>query len=279
MDDLNARVAVVTGAASGIGRGMAESFAAEGMQLMLADIEAQRLEKFADELRGSGTRVETQVVDVSKSEEVEALAERAFAMFGAVNVLCNNAGVIENNAPAWDYSLEDWDWVLGINLMGVVHGQRSFMPRMLAQEQPGHVVNTASVGGLVAGTATPIYTVSKHAVVALSECTYNALIQRQASIGLSVLCPGWVRTEIVDSDRNRSDAPALSEANERSRNKFRAGVDGGMAPRAVGDLVVEAIREARFYILTHPHWNGAIEERFAAISNGTSPPMTRLPAS
>jgi NAD(P)-dependent dehydrogenase (short-subunit alcohol dehydrogenase family) len=277
MQDLNGRVAVVTGAASGIGEGMARAFAKQGMRLVLADIEGARLEAVAHELTQAGANVITQLTDVSDSAQVEALAARAYAAFGAVNVLCNNAGVVENNAPAWEYSLEDWDWVLGINLMGVVHGQRSFIPKMLEQGQPGHVVNTASVGGLVSGTATPIYIVSKHAVVALSECTYNNLVRRNANVDISVLCPGWVRTAIVDSDRNRDDAPTLTDAVMRSRDKFRAGIGSGIEPESVGDMVVDAICEPRFYILTHPHWNGAIAERFDAINEGTKPAMTRLP--
>jgi short-subunit dehydrogenase len=148
---------------------------------------------------------------------------------------------------------------------------------MLAQAAPGHIVNTASIGGLVAGTATPIYVVSKHAVVALSECLYNSLSRRNADLNISVLCPGWVRTDIVDSDRNRDGAPSLGPGELRSRDKFRAGVESGIEPQEVGAMVVAAIKEPRFYIHTHPHWHAAIEERFLAIRDGQKPAGTGLP--
>jgi len=277
MESLSQRVAVVTGAASGIGLGMARAFAAEGMRLVLADIETDALDAAAAKLAEQGTELVTVQVDVSDADAVEALAERAYASFGAVNIVCNNAGVIENNLPTWEYSLEDWDWVLGINLMGVVHGIRSFVPRMLDGGEPGHIVNTASFGGLISGSATPIYIVSKHGVVALSENLQNDLSARGAPIGVSALCPGWVRTAIVESDRNRDDAPDLDEKLARTRQRFQQGVDSGIDPDDVGRLVVESITSGRFYIHTHPEWLDVVRERCDAIIDGREVVAGRIP--
>ncbi|MEM7540009.1 MAG: SDR family NAD(P)-dependent oxidoreductase [Pseudomonadota bacterium] len=277
MEQFSTRVALITGGASGIGLGIARACARQGMNLVLADVEANALEAAAQELGSSQTQVVTKQTDVTDPAAVEALADLAYRTFGAVNVLCNNAGVIENNKPAWEYSLDDWDWVLGVNVMGVVHGIKSFVPRMLTQGEPAHIVNTASVGGLIAGIATPIYVVSKHAVVALSECVYNSLARVPEDVNISVLCPGWVNTAIVDSDRNRDGAPEMSESDQRSRSKFRAGVESGMDPNEVGEIVLDGIRQPRFYILTHPQLMSHVEERFAAMKGFEKPASTILP--
>jgi len=277
MNELNGGVAVVTGAASGIGLGMARAFANEGMRLVLADIEPAALGDAADALRTAGAEVVAECVDVSQADAVEQLAERAYAAFGKVNILCNNAGVIENNLATWEYPLEDWNWVLGINLMGVVHGVRAFVPRMIDGGEAGHVVNTASFGGLISGTANPIYIVSKHAVVALSENLHNDLTSRNTRIKASVLCPGWVRTGIVDSDRNRENAPVLTEKLARTRQRFQSGVDTGIEADAVGTMVVEAVRSEQFYIHTHPEWMQVVQDRFAAIVDGSRPAVSRIP--
>ncbi len=277
MIDFKGGVAVVTGAASGIGLGMARAFAGEGLRLVLADIEPDALTRAADGLTADGAEVITECVDVSDATAVERLADQAYERFGKVTVVCNNAGVIENNQATWEYSLEDWDWVLGINLMGVVHGIRTFVPRMLAGGEAGHIVNTASFGGLISGTANPIYIVSKHAVVALSENLHNDLTVRNTKIGVSVLCPGWVRTAIVDSDRNRDHAPALTENISRIRNRFRDGINTGLEPDAVGEMVVDAISSERFYIHTHPEWMDVVRNRFDAIIDGSRPAKSRIP--
>jgi NAD(P)-dependent dehydrogenase (short-subunit alcohol dehydrogenase family) len=277
MIEFKGGVAVVTGAASGIGLGMARAFAGEGMRLVLADIEPDAMARAADSLTADGAEVITGCVDVSDAAAVESLAEQAYARFGKVTVVCNNAGVIENNLATWEYSLEDWEWVLGINLMGVVHGIRTFVPRMLAGGEAGHIVNTASFGGLISGTANPIYIVSKHAVVALSENLHNDLTARNTKIGASVLCPGWVRTSIVDSDRNRENAPKLTENVSRTRERFQDGIDTGLEVDAVGDMVVDAISEERFYIHTHPEWMDVVRQRFDAIAEGSRPTMARIP--
>lgn len=277
MIEFKGGVAVVTGAASGIGLGMARTFAGEGMRLVLADIEPDALARAAHSLTADGAEVITERVDVADAAAVEQLAEQAYDRFGKVNVVCNNAGVIENNLATWEYSLADWDWVLGINLMGVVHGIRTFVPRMLAEGEAGHIVNTASFGGLISGTANPIYIVSKHAVVALSENLHNDLTARNTNIGVSVLCPGWVRTSIVNSDRNRENAPKLTENVGRIRERFQDGINTGLEADAVGEMVVDAISNERFYIHTHPEWMDVVRNRFDAIVDGSRPAKSRIP--
>tara|TARA_B100001123_G_scaffold60121_1_gene65095 strand:+ start:231 stop:1076 length:846 start_codon:yes stop_codon:yes gene_type:complete len=279
MTEFEDGVVVVTGAASGIGLGMARAFAHEGMRLVMADIEPAALAVAAEELRSGGAEVVAECVDVSDGGAVEQLAQRVYGRFGQVAILCNNAGVIENNLAAWEYSLDDWNWVLGINLMGVVHGIRAFIPRMLAGGQVGHVVNTASFGGLISGTANPIYTVSKHAVVALSENLYNDLTLRDEKIKVSVLCPGWVRTKIADSDRNRDLGSMLTDKMKRARQRFQSGINTGMEADAVGMLVVDAVRAERFYIHTHPEWMDIVRDRFDAIVDGNCPAISRIPNS
>ncbi|MDA0821203.1 MAG: SDR family NAD(P)-dependent oxidoreductase [Proteobacteria bacterium] len=277
MKHLEGAVAVITGAASGIGRGTAQAFAERGMRLVLADIEPAALHKVVAEFEAKGVSVVSSCVDVSDANAVDSLADFAYASFGQVNVVCNNAGVIENNLAIWEYSTDDWNWVLGINLMGVAHGIRSFVPRMIDGGEPGHVVNTASFGGLICGSATPIYIASKHAVVAMSESLYHDLKARGSKLNASVLCPGWVRTSIVESDRNRNNAPPLSEKLSRTRQRFQQGVNTGIDPHEVGAMVVDGIIEERFYLHTHPEWLDQVSARFDAIKDGKSPALCRIP--
>ena len=277
MDNFKDKVIVVTGAASGIGKGIAQTFAAAGAKLVLTDVEEERLSQLATELSSENKNVKTFLCDVADAKKVEALASFTYDAFGACHILCNNAGVVENNLKSWERSLQDWDWVLGINLMGVVHGVKSFVPKMLDGKEPGHIVNTASIGGLVAGLALPAYSVSKHAVVAFTECLYNDLARENAPISASVLCPGWVSTDIADSDRNRSNKPDVDEALMRSRNSFKKSIANGMEPQEVGKIVADGIKNNQFYLYTHPHWNGAVEDRFKAVLDGSKPASTYLP--
>ncbi len=277
MQELGGRVAVVTGAASGIGRGMARAFAAEGMRVVASDLEAGALAVVAEELRASGAEVLEVVTDVADAQAVEGLAAESYARFGAAHVLCNNAGVLNDNRPTWESSLDEWSWVMGVNFMGVVHGVRSFVPRMLEGGEPGHIVNTASMAGLMAGTTNAIYYASKHGVVSLSECIQNELNALGAPIGVSVLCPGPVRTEIVDSDRNRPNAPPVDEPSREYRRRFRRFLDTGVEPDDVGRLVADSIRDERFYVLTHPSWDSLIKARFEAMLDGTAPAAERWP--
>ncbi len=277
MQQLQGRVAVVTGAASGIGRGMARAFASEGMALVLADVAKSSLDAVAEEMRDRGVEAIAVVTDVSDPAAVEALAAQSFDAFEAVHVLCNNAGVLNDNVPTWESSVEEWNWVLGVNLMGVAHGIHAFVPRMIAGGAPGHIVNTASMAGLMSGTANAIYYASKHAVVSISECIQNELVAKGVPIGVSVLCPGPVRTEIVDSDRNRPDAPALSAKAREDRARFQRFLDSGVDPDEVGRLVADGIQQERFYLLTHPHWDVLIRARFEAILEGKAPAAERFP--
>ncbi|HET8842876.1 MAG TPA: SDR family NAD(P)-dependent oxidoreductase, partial [Ktedonobacteraceae bacterium] len=202
MNIFQGRVAVVTGAASGIGRALAERCVEEGMKVVLADIEAQALQQTSRDLAAPGAETLAVQTDVAQAAEVEKLAKIAFETYGAVHLLFNNAGVGAGKT-AWESTLADWEWVLGVNLYGVVHGIRSFVPRMLESGTEGYIVNTASMGGLTSSPGLSVYMASKHAVVSLTETLYHELTLREAHIGVSVLCPGFVKTRIQDAERNR----------------------------------------------------------------------------
>ncbi len=258
-------VAVITGAASGIGRGMAERFAAEGMSVVLADIEGEPLVKLEADLHAKGVNVLAVRMDVSNAEDVEDLAVRTYNAFGAVHILCNNAGVVCSR-PIWEHTLADWEWVLGVNLWGVIHGVRAFVPRMLEQETECHIVNTASILGLVRGPGEGIYKVSKHGVVALSETLADELALKGSKIHVHVLCPGWVRTGILDSSRNRPNG----ESHHHNRNNIdnrnvRAEMESGMSPAEIADHVYNAIRNGTFCIHTHPEHKAWVRARMEGI--------------
>jgi len=274
MKDLDGRVAVVTGGASGIGRGMAEAFAACGMKLVLADIEDEALDATVAALADDGADVIGVRCDVADAASVTAARDETLSHFGAVHVLCNNAGVGTGGDPIWEAPIEDWNWVMGVNLTGVLHGIRSFVPVMIEQGAPGHVVNTASIAGLV--HARGIYGISKHAVVALSETLFNELREAGHDIGVSVLCPGFVRTRIAESERNRPEAPRQAPGEraaelEMMRQLMAAMIERGLDPADVGRLVADSIREARFYVLPHPHWSTMVEHRMRTILDGGDP--------
>jgi NAD(P)-dependent dehydrogenase (short-subunit alcohol dehydrogenase family) len=267
MKDVQGRVAVITGAASGIGRGMAESFAAAGMKLVLAELEK------------SGAEVVPVKTDVSKQDEVDELARRALDAFGAVHVVCNNAGVAHGGVPTWQSTLHDWEWIVGVNLMGVVHGVRAFTPLLLEQGE-GHIVNTASMAGLISGGGNALYGVTKHAVVALSEALFNELAaQNQPRVRVSVLCPGWINTQIMQSSqRNQPEAvrhhlpqDRTSPEAEIRRKLVESLLASGLEPRRVGDLVLDAVREERFWILTHPAWKSMIRHRMENVLEERDP--------
>jgi NAD(P)-dependent dehydrogenase (short-subunit alcohol dehydrogenase family) len=274
MQELSGKVAVVTGAASGIGRALAEHFASVGMRLVLADVEEAPLAGVAAALREAGSEVESAVVDVREAREVDALAERCAARFGGAHVLCNNAGVAAGG-PVWEVEDDDWRWILGVNLVGVIHGIRAFVPRMIASGEEGHVVNTASIAGLVCPAFLGPYNVTKHAVVALSETLLADLAANGAKIGVSVLCPGWVKTRIHEADRNKpgaADEPA-DPAREALREVIAGFIAGGISPEPVAAAVAEAIRENRFWIRTHADMEPAVKARCEAILAGENPPL------
>ena len=259
------RVAVITGAASGIGRGMAERFAAEGMTVVLADIEEEPLAKLEQDLCAKGVNVLAICTDVSNANDVEDLAGQTYDAYGAVHILCNNAGVVCSR-PIWEHTIADWEWVLGVNLWGVIHGIRAFVPRMLSQETECHIVNTASILGLVRAPGEGIYKVSKHGVVALSETLADELALKGSQIQVHVLCPGWVRTGILDSSRNRPNC----ESHHNNRNitdskNVRAEMEEGLSPAEVADHVYKAIQNGTFYIHTHPEHKAWVQKRMEDI--------------
>jgi NAD(P)-dependent dehydrogenase (short-subunit alcohol dehydrogenase family) len=278
MRDVTGRVAVITGGASGIGRGMAEVFARAGMKIALADVDERRVVETARAIEKTGAEVLPVRCDVSKQAEVDLLARRALDAFGAVHVVCNNAGVAHGGVPTWESTLHDWEWIVGVNLMGVVHGVRTFTP-ILLQEGEGHIVNTASMAGLISGAGNALYGVTKHAVVALSEALFNELRALDAAVRVSVLCPGWINTEILhSSERNqpesvRSHRPEVRTSPEADirRKQVESLLASGLSPARVGELVLAAIREERFWILTHPEWKGAIRHRLENILEERDP--------
>lgn len=286
MEDLAGKVAVVTGAASGIGLGLAERFAAEGMKVVLADIEDGPLAEAEAAIKSKGGTAMAVRTDVMREDDIKRLADAAFAKWGNVHVLCNNAGVGGGSMTdgVWSVPIQDWDWVLGVNFTGVLHGIRHFVPRMLAAGEPGHVVNTASAAGFVAATNGP-YVVSKFAVVALTERLYKDLKLRNAKVSASVLCPGWVNTRIMESVRNRPEEltpnalaqPAPTPKMEMIRKAVADLIRNGMPPSQIAGLVCEAIRNDTFYVIpVQPDIAGGIEERLEDIRLRRNPAIPKF---
>jgi NAD(P)-dependent dehydrogenase (short-subunit alcohol dehydrogenase family) len=278
MRTIEGRVAVVTGAASGIGLGIAETLGEAGMKVVLGDVEQGALERTAAELKGRGLEVHPVVVDVSMPEQVDALARAALAKYGAVHVLCNNAGVVAGGSPTWRSSLHDWQWLLGVNMMGVVHGVRTFLPIMIEQDDEAHIVNTASIAGLIWGDGA-LYTASKFAVVGMSESWYLELVRGDYKPRMSVLCPGLVDTNLLGAHRNRpaglsepSPRPTGPKA-EAARQRMVEMFKKSLSPKVVGEHVLQAIREERFYVLTHPRFMPMIEHRMKTILAGENPSL------
>jgi len=239
------QVAVVTGGASGIGLALARAFAARDMKLMIGDIEESALALAADSLRVDGVEVATHRVDVADEQAVEEFAAATYSAFGATHVVCNNAGVVTRH-DSWG-PLEDWKWVLGVDLWGVIHGVHSFVPRMLEAGLPGHVVNTASVAGLLGFPGIASYTAAKHAVVGLSTSMHHELAA--TSLGVSVLCPGLVATNIVNSERNRPGSDP-----DHNDNPSYAMTGEALPADVVADQVVAAVQTDQFWVLPHGHY-------------------------
>jgi NAD(P)-dependent dehydrogenase (short-subunit alcohol dehydrogenase family) len=281
MKDFKGKVAVITGAASGIGRGIAERCVSEGMKVVLADIDEANLTKAENELKTPGGTVLGVRTDVSKRSDVELLARQAHDAFGQVHLLFNNAGVAAGGAP-WEATWNDWEWVIGVNLWGVIHGVKVFTPLMLAQNTECHIINTSSAGGLVAGGASAPYAVTKHAVVALSESLYLTLQQRNPLVKVSVLCPGLVRTNIANAERNRppdlrNEPVKMTPEMQASLAAFKASLEASMPPLQVADVVFDAIKKEQFYILTHPEWTEVIQlrtDKLLRMENPQSPVAT-----
>jgi len=264
MKELKGRTAVVTGAGSGLGRAMALAFAREGMRLALADVDEKGLQETASQVEGFAMKV-----DVSKEAEVRAFCDRVDDPF----VVCNNAGVSPLGA-VWESTPADWQWILGVNLWGVIHGVRAFAPRLI-EKNAGHFVNTASVAGLISPPGSGAYNVTKHAVIALSESLYHDFRERKLNVGVSVLCPAYVPTGISDSERNR---PAEFGKQQKSKetlakeaNLKKAVASGRLSADDIAKAVVAAVKEDRFYILTHPRIKGAIRARMEDILEERAP--------
>jgi NAD(P)-dependent dehydrogenase (short-subunit alcohol dehydrogenase family) len=270
-------VAVITGGASGIGRAVADRAAAEGMKIVLADIEEGPLKAAEDELASKGVEAVGVVTDVADAASVRTLRDRALDRFGAVHLVHNNAG-IGLGGPIWEVSEEDWRWILGVNLWGVIHGVATFAPLLIEQGE-GHIVNTASVAGLIAAPFLGPYNATKQAVVAISETLYKDLQAVGAPVGVSVLCPGFVRTRIAESERNR---PAWAAAErevpgaDEVRGVVQNLVDSGIAAATVAERVMQAVRSDTFYILTHPELDAAITTRFDDILERRPPSPTMI---
>lgn len=278
MEQLEGKVAVVTGAASGIGKAVAVRAAAEGMKVVLADIEEGPLKEAESEVGRHGAETAAVAVDVSDGASVRELRDRALETFGAVHLVHNNAGV-GGGGPIWEVAEQDWRWILGVNLWGVVHGVATFVPLFIEQGE-GHVVNTASIAGLTTAPFLGPYNATKHAVVAISETLFKDLQTTGVTgVGVSVLCPGFVRTRIAESGRNRpawapepeGDDPATAEA---MRTAIADMVASGIEPEAVAEQVLHAVRTDTFYIRTHPELDAAIAARFAEILETRPPTIT-----
>ena len=274
MENLVGKVAVVTGAGSGIGKALAEAFVGEGMKVVLADVDEVRLRSVESQLSEAGGDVWPVVVDTALEASVQNLAQRTLERYGAAHVLCNNAGVVGTGDP-WTGPISVWDWVVGINLYGVIHGVRAFLPIMHDQGE-GHIVNTASMAGLIAMPGAAPYNVTKHGVVALSEGLFLELRGKASPVGVSVLCPGFVRTDLMRqmtwSERlGDQPLPTDNPVGQFMDQMLRDGVEQGMAPAEVSDQVIQAIKADQFWILTHPDYANAPVERMQRAVDQTNP--------
>ena len=266
------KVAVVTGAGSGIGLALVNAFAAAGCSVVLADVQEDALAAAANEAGAHGVETLTVVTDVSKVEQVDALAAATIERFGAVHIVCNNAGVGGAGDP-WVGPIETWEWVIGVNMWGVIYGIRAFLPHIV-MSGGGHIVNTASIAGLYPGFSPP-YDASKHAVVAMTEGLYTSLRAAEMPVGVSCLCPGWVKTGIAESERNwPAELGALPESDagaQISRSYVQRAIDEGMPPAAVADLVVDAVGNDRFWVFPHADFLDIAMERFHTVGEGLNP--------
>jgi len=280
MKEFQGKVAVITGGASGIGHAMAERFAEEGMRIVLADVEESALTKTTNEMKADGAEVISVLCDVSKKEDMKNLADKAVEAYGTVHILCNNAGV-GCSGNTWEISLEDWEWIMGVNLWGVIYGNHYFTPIMLANGDPCHIVNTSSFAGLTNGLFMTPYHVTKNSVVSISESMFKELTVMEANIGISVLCPAWVNTRIFESTRNHpagAPKPGENDAVPQGHLDFvKKCVQDGLSTEHIAQLVMNAIVEEKFYILSHPEWNSMIETRMVDILEERNPTIIMPP--
>ncbi|MDX1734578.1 MAG: SDR family NAD(P)-dependent oxidoreductase [Halioglobus sp.] len=276
MKEFAGKTAVITGGASGIGRAMAELFLAKGMNVVIGDIEQSALDKTVAELGGRGSCIGVKT-DVSRAEDVQALADAALAEYGAIHVACNNAGVFAGGV-LWEESLADYEWQMGVNVWGVIHGIRTFVPIMQAQGDECHVVNTASMAAVTAMPYSGIYHMTKHAVLALSESLYHELSFHAPNVKVSVLCPEAINTGIAASERNRSAAGYAGEGDivetgERDMvmQALADSTASGLGPEVMAQRVHDAIVDGRFYILSEEAWREAANIRLDDVREGRNP--------
>jgi len=279
MKDFRGKIAVVTGAASGIGHALVERFAAEGMKVVLADVDEAALNEVSKSIEATGAATLAVPTDVSKAEDVDALALRTMQAFGGVHVVCNNAGVLKGGC-SWETPIEDYEWHLGVNTWGVIHGLRSFMPILIRQDVEAAIVNTSSVAGITCAPYTAAYCLSKHAVVALSECLYHELALMGSKVKVSVLCPMAVVTDIDKSERHRPQrwkvaSEEASDIVDLVQKGLTAQLSTGIMPQAMADKIIQAIREERFYIFSdegdHNIFRQNINTRLDDIREGRNP--------
>jgi NAD(P)-dependent dehydrogenase (short-subunit alcohol dehydrogenase family) len=272
--DLEGKVAVVTGGASGIGKGIAEALKNEGVELVIADIEDSALQRTAKELGATGIQT-----DVSSAESVGALATEVVERFGTAHVLVNNAGIGPMGRIA-DLTLDDWKWMVGVNLWGVIHGIHAFLPILKGNEEGGHIVNTSSMAGLVGMPGLGSYTLTKYGVLGLTEVLAKELEEDGSKVGATVLCPGTIHTNIGTSSRNRPDdnAGGLHDV-DISQEGSEVDMSGvrWMIPIEVGTIVVDCIRSGELYALTHPDWWDMVEPRFVAIASAFGKTLEATP--
>lgn len=277
MKEFKDKVAVITGAASGIGFGIAERCAQKGMKVVLAGINEDTLGNAEEKLKFTGATLLCIRTDVSKREDIEALAQTTLDAFGAVHLLVNNAGVGAGTS-VWDSTWDDWEWVMNVNLWGVLYGVKVFTPIMLAQDKEAHIVNIASIAGLLPSHPSAPYQVTKHAVVALTESLYYSLAQRNAKVKVSLLCPGWVKTSILNSGRNRPpelqsmpDNASNTQAREAALQKMQEALDAGISIQEFAEHVFRAIQNEQFYVLTDTKHMPDIQKRLDNILQQKNP--------
>ena len=281
MDNFEGKVAVITGAASGFGLAVAREAAALGMKLVLADVEVDKLEAVSAEF-SKVTDTIAVPTDVSKLEDIEALAVKTLEAFGGVHFLFNNAGVGGAGGSMWETTIKDWEWTINVNVWSIIYGIKTFVPIMLAQDEPSHIVNTASIAGLISGPSMGAYRMSKHSVVTMSETLYHELGQQNAPIGVSVLCPAWVKTGIFESQRNRPDDlknkddsnPYGSDPLIKAQLKHagKSVQESQMPVEKIAEAVFDSMRNDNFYILTHEKFTGAVAIRMKDIlTEGRNP--------
>ena len=276
MDTLEGKAAVISGGASGMGRAMADRFGAAGARIMIADVEGPAMDAAVAEMNDAGIDAVGVLTDVSSEREMDELAEAAFSRFGQANVVCNNAGV-GGGGLMDELTTADWEWILGVNLWGVIHGIRVFLPHLL-EHGDGHIVNTGSIAGHTSYPNIGPYNASKHAVVTISETLYNELQDRGSSVGVSVLCPGLVTTNIINSERNRPETlrspiipPDPTPEDEERIQMMLAIYEDAVKPPEVADLVYQAVLDNQFYIWTDYVYTESIMQRHEDIRLGRNP--------